>query len=657
MTGPGEAGTSISGQLHKLPPVPGDPTAVAMFTAHRINDIADELAHAKERMKVMRKTGGELRHYNNLHLANHIDITLDQANQLKENMLEHYPAEADEWRVLARVMNLANELGMASGYKLNPRSGMISLDLPSGTIPPVPGGVDDHHITVVYLGPDVDDDAFAEACDRAQKAAAAVPGPLKGSVGGIGSFPPGSDGMPVWAGVDLPGADSIRQSLADLSASEHKDWKSHVTLAYVKPGEPLPAPVPQTPVTITHLSVHRGKDVVRFPLGGGDVQMCISDQRVMDLAKSVSPAARASSFAHLLQTILYDAAHAQRHSEAMLNDTDDACWQFDADHAEKHLQGTYEHAQKLTQHVLDNYPAEAKWLRGLMDREQDLSTISGQALDLAHDGWKHQARDAHGRFTRTYSAATVGRPTPISAEHAPEAPRLTAAPAKPPQPDQSNTPMAANPASLQAVARAAIHSRVYTDIEIGKAMEEIEQLKTEAAKTEAAEPRATLAVHLGFIALGVIAAALTAGMAMPLVGVLAMTTMPLVASELAEFHVIGRGRGMKAIAFPLQVAKGAVKAVRSGVHVAEGVAHSAVQVAKSGTIQMSSDIGFIAGKAETGTVEDRTVTLVASALRVGGLDPQLAQQTAEAMLQHWMKTDGWRLRRASTITGQMDHVQ
>ena len=60
-----------------------------------------------------------------------------------------------------------NAFGKVSGYSLNPRSGMISLDLPDGTIAPVPGGVSDHHITVAYLGPDVDDDAFASACLRA----------------------------------------------------------------------------------------------------------------------------------------------------------------------------------------------------------------------------------------------------------------------------------------------------------------------------------------------------------------------------------------------------------------------------------------------------------------------------------------------------------
>jgi 8-oxo-dGTP pyrophosphatase MutT (NUDIX family) len=162
-------------------------------------------------------------------------------------------------------------LGKTQGYTLNARSGMISLDVPEGTITPVPGGVTDHHITVVYLGPDVDDDAYAEACQRAANAAAAMPGPLLGAIKGVGTFPPSdsSDGkVPAWAGVTLPGAEMLREALEDLSASEHKDWKPHVTLAYVEAGEPLPDSVPATPVAFTHLSVHRGDDeAVRFPLG------------------------------------------------------------------------------------------------------------------------------------------------------------------------------------------------------------------------------------------------------------------------------------------------------------------------------------------------------------------------------------------------------
>jgi 2'-5' RNA ligase len=157
---------------------------------------------------------------------------------------------------------------------LTSRSGMISLDIPEGLITPPPGGVDADgmHVTVVYLGPAVDDEAFAAACDRARQAAALVPGPLPGTVSGIGAFPPSSssDGkVPAWAAVAIPGAEVLRNALADLSASEHRDWTPHCTLAYLDPGEPLPAPLEPVPVTFGCLSVHRGGEVVRFPFGPG----------------------------------------------------------------------------------------------------------------------------------------------------------------------------------------------------------------------------------------------------------------------------------------------------------------------------------------------------------------------------------------------------
>jgi len=154
---------------------------------------------------------------------------------------------------------------------LTARSGMISLDLPEGSLPLLPGGVTDHHVTVVYLGPDVRDELFAQACTEAQTAAAGLAGPLSGELSGIAAFPLGasSDGkIPAYVPAHIPGAQILRAALEHLSASEHKDWRPHVTLAYLDEGEPLPPPLPLQPVTFTHLSVHRGDEVRRFPLGG-----------------------------------------------------------------------------------------------------------------------------------------------------------------------------------------------------------------------------------------------------------------------------------------------------------------------------------------------------------------------------------------------------
>ena len=149
------------------------------------------------------------------------------------------------------------------------RSVWVSLDLPDGTISAVPGGPTDHHITVVYVGR-IGDEAYGSVCARARDAAARAAGPLVGLVSGVDSFPAsaGSDGKtPAFAPVILPGVEALRAALADLSGSEHQDYRPHVTLAYLNAGDPLPAPVPPTRIAFMHLSVHRGPEVVSFPLG------------------------------------------------------------------------------------------------------------------------------------------------------------------------------------------------------------------------------------------------------------------------------------------------------------------------------------------------------------------------------------------------------
>jgi 8-oxo-dGTP pyrophosphatase MutT (NUDIX family)/2'-5' RNA ligase len=171
--------------------------------------------------------------------------------------------QSTDWSLLGAVKSV-------QAYDLNPRSGMISLDVPDGVITPLSGGITDFHLTVVYLGPDVDDKSFAEACDAARKAAKDAPGPLTGTISGIASFAPSasSDGLkPVYVVPNIAGITDLREALEDLSASEH-DFMPHITLAYLDPDDPLPKPLPLTPLTFDYLSVHRGDEVVRFALGG-----------------------------------------------------------------------------------------------------------------------------------------------------------------------------------------------------------------------------------------------------------------------------------------------------------------------------------------------------------------------------------------------------
>jgi 2'-5' RNA ligase len=150
------------------------------------------------------------------------------------------------------------------------RSVWVSLDLRDGTIPAVPGGPTDHHVTVVYVGRNLTDEAYGNVCDRARGAAARVAGPLVGTVAGVDVFEPsaGSKGKtPAFAPVVLPGVETLRAALVDLSGGEHQEYHPHVTLAYLDAGDPLPAPVPPTTVAFTHLTVNRGPEIVSFPLG------------------------------------------------------------------------------------------------------------------------------------------------------------------------------------------------------------------------------------------------------------------------------------------------------------------------------------------------------------------------------------------------------
>ena len=161
----------------------------------------------------------------------------------------------------------ATKVGVKGYADLTPRSAMIYLDLPEGTVQHVPGGVDDSHITVVYLGKDVGDEEFAEACRRTRAAAAQCP-PLNGFMRGVETFEPGDGGKtPAFVPVFVPGIGKLRALLKDLNASQYRQYRPHVTLAYLEPGDDLPAPHPRVPVSFDRLHVKRGDHVVSFPLG------------------------------------------------------------------------------------------------------------------------------------------------------------------------------------------------------------------------------------------------------------------------------------------------------------------------------------------------------------------------------------------------------
>lgn len=158
----------------------------------------------------------------------------------------------------------------------------------------------------------------------------------------------------------------------------------------------------------------------------------VAVSQTLGLATAVSGRAKAATTAHLLASVLNELTHGARHAEAMLaDDPDSEEWEFDADHCGRHVTGAAEHAGKLARHFLDNYPSEARWLRGLdtitsgvtgedgkkpvsrYDASTDggaaFATIGGQlgALEFRFD--PSQARDSGGRWTRFGGLGEAGK--------------------------------------------------------------------------------------------------------------------------------------------------------------------------------------------------------------------------------------------------------
>ncbi|MFI9845120.1 2'-5' RNA ligase family protein [Nonomuraea sp. NPDC051941] len=144
----------------------------------------------------------------------------------------------------------------------------------------VPGGLDlaELHITLVYLGAGVPDETL-EMARAAVQAVAASGVPLQGRIGGIGAFPEGDDGVPIYIPVDVPGLEVLRQRVADALtaagvpyATTH-GYTPHVTLRYAEPGEALPAPYAPVDVSFGDVVVAVEDELEAFPLGaGGDEQ-------------------------------------------------------------------------------------------------------------------------------------------------------------------------------------------------------------------------------------------------------------------------------------------------------------------------------------------------------------------------------------------------
>jgi GNAT superfamily N-acetyltransferase len=199
----------------------------------------------------------------------------EDGDQSTEDLEEYYGGRGFEHRPLregepTELYDYMHKQAAVTGYTgLTGHSGMIYLELPEDAVHHLKGGVDDHHITVVYLGKNISDEAFEEACRRAEQAARQSR-PMSGFLRGVETFEQGDGSRgktPVFVPAYVPGIGHLRSLLEDLNGSQHRQYRPHVTLAYLGEDDDLPKAHPKVDVRFDRLHVKRGDDVVSFPLG------------------------------------------------------------------------------------------------------------------------------------------------------------------------------------------------------------------------------------------------------------------------------------------------------------------------------------------------------------------------------------------------------
>ena len=126
---------------------------------------------------------------------------------------------------------------------------------------------EDLHVTLAYLGKV--GDLTMSSDEVVKKVTDVLEGErgLTGTIGGIGTFPPGNDGAPTWVPVDVPGLSLLRetivQALGDVVNTEH-GFAPHMTIGY---DIGLIDPIPEIPVKITEVRVVYGEQARTISLG------------------------------------------------------------------------------------------------------------------------------------------------------------------------------------------------------------------------------------------------------------------------------------------------------------------------------------------------------------------------------------------------------
>lgn len=143
----------------------------------------------------------------------------------------------------------------------------------------IPNGVkpEDMHVTLTFHGEVEEDGDYDEIVRMVTECVQEYGEPLSGQIGGIGSFPPGDEGVPWYIPVDILGLNRLQLKLVEhfrgssWPASEDHGYNPHVTLTYGDTDMPVDKPIERQSVKFGSVWVARGNEQrTEIPLGDDD---------------------------------------------------------------------------------------------------------------------------------------------------------------------------------------------------------------------------------------------------------------------------------------------------------------------------------------------------------------------------------------------------
>lgn len=181
--------------------------------------------------------------------------------------------------------------------------------------------------------------------------------------------------------------------------------------------------------------------------------------------------------------------------------------------------------------------------------------------------------------------------------------------------------------ALRAMAAAAVASRYYSEEEMKQALADVQRLAAEADKELEEQGKARLVTHAMWILAGVVLAAVTGGMGLPLLVSIVLGLLPAAAAEIFDVALVERGHGRAAV---VKAASGARKAV-SGAKKKVGL-----------TAQEELAIGFWALAAAAGGMSNSPLAMtrevLVRALTAKGAPDDVAQEIADGAIEEAQRT-------------------